>query len=211
MQVRIKYLLDRVASLVLLALLSPLFAAIALAIKLCDRGPVFFRQQRPGLNGELFSVWKFRTMIPDADKHLTASGRVTVSNRVTPVGRWLRAMSLDELPQLINIARGEMSFIGPRPLSMEHLPKLTAAQRERFAMRPGVTGLAQVNGRNTLKWSKRIEFDIQYIRSYSLWLDLKIICKTVRVVLTGDGIVLDRNPDDVDDLGPAIPAARKAA
>jgi lipopolysaccharide/colanic/teichoic acid biosynthesis glycosyltransferase len=193
--------------LLLLLLLSPLLAALALAVRLGDRGPVFFLQQRPGLDAKLFKIWKFRTMVPNADRFVDRQGRVTVANRVTPVGRFLRRTSLDELPQLINILLGEMSFIGPRPISLEHLHKLKPAQRQRFRMKPGVTGLAQINGRNTLKWSKRIEYDIEYIERYSLWLDLMILARTVPVVLTGAGIVLDRNPEDVDDLRQGAPDA----
>src|SRR5690606_37161318 len=114
----------------------------------------------PGLGAAPFTIWKFSSMVHDADRHLDEFGRVTVANRVTPVGSLLRKTSLDELPQLINILRGEMSFVGPRPTSPEHLPKLTAEQRGRFAMKPGVTGLAQINGRNTLKWSRRIQYDL---------------------------------------------------
>ncbi len=199
-QLTIKYRLDPLGALLLLVLLSPLFALITLALKLCDSGPVFFTQPRPGLDGKLFMIWKFRSMIPDADRHLDATGKVTVTNRVTTIGKFLRKTSLDELPQLFNILRGEMSFIGPRPMSLEHLPKLTTTQRERFRMKPGITGLAQINGRNTLKWSKRIEYDRAYIDGYSLWLDVKILAKTIGVIIRRDGFVLDRNADDVDDL-----------
>lgn len=195
----VKHLLDKVVSFVLLVALSPLLLFIALAIKTEDGGPVFFRQPRLGRNGSQFLIWKFRTMIVDADKYLDEMGRPT-QNRITLVGRFLRYLSLDELPQLINIFKGEMSVVGPRPALTSHLPRYTDVQKKRLQMRPGVTGLAQVNGRNTLRWSKRLEFDCWYVEHYSLWLDLKILAKTVKVVLFREGIVVDRNPDQVDDL-----------
>jgi lipopolysaccharide/colanic/teichoic acid biosynthesis glycosyltransferase len=198
-QVRVKYIIDRVGASVLLLLLSPLFILIALLIKLESRGPVFFLQQRPGLNVELFHIWKFRSMVENADQLLGQNGQAT-GDRITRLGKLLRALSLDELPQLINIVKGEMSFVGPRPALPGHLDRYTVEQKGRFAMKPGVTGLAQVNGRNTLKWSRRISYDLEYIKNYSLLLDVKILFKTVKVVLLREGIVLDRNPGQVDDL-----------
>ena len=112
----------------------------------------------------------------------------------------LRYLSLDELPQLINIIRGEMSFVGPRPGLLEHFHRYTQEQKKRVLMKPGVTGLAQIHGRNTLKWSKRIEYDLNYIENYSLWLDIKILLKTIKTTLCREGVVLDRNPEQVDDL-----------
>ena len=165
-----------------------------------DRGQIFFKHPRPGLNGDEFIIWKFRTMIPDADALLTNGWHVRNVNRLTRVGRILRLWSLDELPQLFNIIRGEMSFIGPRPGLCEHVDRYTEDQKKRFLMKPGITGLAQVNGRNTLKWSKRIEYDIEYIKNFSLLLDLKILVRTVKVILLREGIALDRNPEEVDDL-----------
>ena len=200
-QIRVKYTLDRLIGLIMLIFLLPFFIVIAFIIKAEDRGPIFFKQERPGLREKLFTIWKFRTMIPNADKFLDDKGRVNNINRVTRVGRILRSLSLDELPQLINIIRGEMSFIGPRPVLSQHLARYTELQKGRFVMKPGVTGLAQVNGRNTLRWSRRIEYDLQYIKEYSLWLDIKILVKTFKVALLREGIVLDRNPDQVDDLG----------
>jgi len=200
-QLIIKYALDRVLALALLLALSPLFVLIMIAVRLGDSGPVFFRQDRLGLNGRIFSIWKFRTMIVDADKHLEEDGSVKVV-RVTRIGRILRFLSLDELPQLLNILAGDMSFVGPRPALVEHLQRYTEHQRRRLGMKPGVTGLAQVNGRNQLRWSERIEYDIRYIDEYSLWLDLKILVKTIKVVFLREGVVLDRNPEQVDDLEP---------
>lgn len=200
-QLTIKHVLDRVVAGFLLIALAPVFFLIALMIKLEDGGRVFFRQRRPGLAGEAFEVWKFRTMVEDADRFLDKRGRAT-QERGTRIGRTLRRFSLDELPQLINIAWGEMSFVGPRPALMEHLPRYTDEQLERFRMKPGVTGLAQIHGRNSLPWSQRIRYDNEYIDNYSLTLDLKIAARTVPMVLGRRDISLDRNPDDVDDLGP---------
>lgn len=200
-QVTIKYSLDRLCGCLLLVPALVFFIPITVAIKLEDGGPVFFRQKRPGLHGKPFYIWKFRTMIPRADDLLgddqCVSGNIS---RVTKVGKLLRSTSLDELPQLFNIIKGEMSFIGPRPALYEAMERYTARQSQRFRMKPGITGLAQVNGRNLLKWSKRLEYDVWYVEHFSLWLDLKIMLKTVKVVLLREGIVLDRNPDQVDDL-----------
>lgn len=187
-------------AVVLLVGLAPLIAIISIAILSFDGHPVFFRQARLKDCRKDFQIWKFRTMIANADDFLSDEG-VATRYRITRTGKWLRLLSLDELPQLINILRGEMSFVGPRPALPEHRHRYTEQQMRRLAMRPGVTGLAQVNGRNTLKWSKRIEYDIKYIESYSLLLDIKILLKTVVVVLFGKEIVIDRNADKVDDLG----------
>jgi len=199
-QISIKYCLDRVLGALLFLVFAIFFLPISIAIKIEDGGPVFFRQKRPGLYGKPFYIWKFRTMIPDADALLEGQRVNPNINRVTKTGKVLRYMSLDELPQIINIVSGEMSLIGPRPPLWEHVSRYTEEQKKRFLMKPGMTGLAQVNGRNLLKWSKRIEYDLQYIENYSLWLDLKILFKTIKVVLFREGIVLDRNPDQVDDL-----------
>jgi lipopolysaccharide/colanic/teichoic acid biosynthesis glycosyltransferase len=139
-------------------------------------------------------------MIPDADTLLDAQGRVGGINRITRVGHWLRLTRLDELPQLINILKGEMSFVGPRPVLPSHLNRYTEFQKQRFRMKPGVTGLAQINGRNQLKWSERIRLDVEYINTYSLALDVRILIRTTGVVFRREGISLDRNPEQVDDL-----------
>lgn len=206
-QIKLKYVFDRLAALVLLVLLAPLLGLIALAIKLYDGGNVFFRQKRLGLDGKPFVIWKFRTMVPDADKLLDAEGRVGNVNRVTRIGQLLRSLSLDELPQLTNIVKGEMSFVGPRPTPVQLYARYTARQKGRLRAKPGITGLAQISGRNTLKWSQRIECDLRYIEDYSLLLDLIILAKTPKVVIFREGIVQDRNPEQVDDLGPAEPVS----
>lgn len=202
-QVWIKRLADRVGGVILILAMAPLLGLIAIAVKLEDGGPAFFCQPRVGLDRNIFRIWKFRTMVVEADRFLDAGGRVGKVDRITRVGRVLRRLSLDELPQALNIAKGEMSFIGPRPVLADHLPRYTEAQKQRFAMKPGVTGLAQVNGRNTLPWSQRLEYDVQYITNYSLWLDCKILLRTVKTVLLREGVVLDRNPEEIDDLPPA--------
>lgn len=200
-QVQMKYLCDRILSILLFILLVPFFVIIALVIKFDDGQTVFFRQKRTGWHGQEFLIWKFRTMVPNADTFLDASGRIGNVNRITRVGKILRYLSLDELPQLINIMKGEMSFIGPRPVLCDRLERYSDEQKKRLLMKPGVTGLAQVNGRNTLKWSERIAYDVWYVEHYSLWLDLKILMNTVRVVFKREGIVLDRKPELYDDLG----------
>jgi len=202
-QLAVKHAGDRVAAGVLLLLLSPAFAVIGLLVWLEDGRPIFFRQDRVGRYGRRFLIWKFRTMVVDADRLLDKEGRVHGDGRITRAGRFLRLTSLDELPQLINVIRGEMSFIGPRPGLKEHYDRYTAAQRRRYDMRPGVTGLAQVNGRNTLPWSRRIAYDLEYIDQFSLWQDVKILAKTIAIVATGKNVVLDRNPELVDDLPPS--------
>jgi len=202
-QLAVKHAGDRVAAGVLLLLLSPAFAVIGLLVWLEDGRPIFFRQDRVGRYGRRFLIWKFRTMVVDADRLLDKEGRVHGDGRITRAGRFLRLTSLDELPQLINVIRGEMSFIGPRPGLKEHYDRYTAAQRRRYDMRPGVTGLAQVNGRNTLPWSRRIAYDLEYIDQFSLWQDVKILAKTIAIVATGKNLVLDRNPELVDDLPPS--------
>ncbi len=198
----VKAVFDRLAAAVLLILLSPVFAVIALLIYLQDRGPVFFLQKRIGKDEKQFTIYKFRSMIVNADDLLDQKEILKTGKRITRVGAFLRKTSLDEIPQLINVLRGEMSFVGPRPVLVETLYRLTDEQKKRFRMKPGITGLATVSGRNLLKWSKRIELDNHYIDNFHLGNDLVILFKTVRVALTGEGVVLDRNCDDVDDLAP---------
>ena len=200
-QLFVKYCLDRVIALLLLLVLAPLLMIVAVSIRLVDHGPVFFYQDRIGFNRRIFSMWKFRTMIVDADQYLESDGSVK-TDRITSIGKALRYLSLDELPQLVNILKGEMSLVGPRPALPSHLNRYTATQARRLEMKPGITGLAQIRGRNQLKWSKRIEYDIEYIDGFSLWLDLKILLATIKVVIRREGIVLDRNPEQVDDLMP---------
>ena len=189
----LKRIFDFLASALLLLLLSPLLLGIALAIKLTSKGPVFFLQERAGVNGQPFTIFKFRTMVVNAEN--IGDGVYTGANdaRITKVGTFLRDWSLDELPQLINIVRGDMSIIGPRPTLMYQIEQYDAHQFKRLHARPGVTGWAQVNGRNALSWPERIELDVWYVENWSLLLDLKILIKTVGVVFKREGIYAEKS------------------
>ena len=185
----LKRIVDVLAgSIALLVLASP-FAAVALAIKLDDRGPVFFRQERVGKGGRVFRVWKFRTMVVDAvSKGL---GVVVAHNdeRITRVGRFLRNSGVDELPQILNVLVGEMSLVGPRPTLAYQVERYNATQRRRLEVRPGITSLAVVSGRNALSWNERIDLDVWYIDHWSPALDLKILLRTLWCVLvTREGL-----------------------
>jgi lipopolysaccharide/colanic/teichoic acid biosynthesis glycosyltransferase len=171
-------------SLVLLPLALPLLALTWL-IRCRLGSPVLFRQVRPGLNGKPFTMVKFRTM---TDERGPDGALLPDAQRMTPFGRFLRASSLDELPELWNVLRGEMSLVGPRPLLMEYLPLYTPEQTRRHEVRPGITGWAQVNGRNAISWPDKFELDVWYVDNQSLWLDIKILWMTVRKVLVRDGI-----------------------
>lgn len=180
-----KRLFDIAAALLGLLLLAPLLAVLAWQIHRRIGAPVLFRQVRPGLHGKPFELIKFRTM-RDA---LDAEGRpLPDAERLTPFGSFLRACSLDELPELWNVLKGDMSLVGPRPLLMEYLPLYSPEQRRRHATRPGITGWAQVNGRNALSWEEKFRLDVWYVDHQSLWLDLRIILLTLRKVLVRDGI-----------------------
>lgn len=168
-----------------LIVLSPILAVVVLLIALRMGFPVLFRQTRPGYKGEPFEVIKFRTMRGAFD----AAGRpLTDSERLTPLGRTLRRTSLDEIPQLWNVLRGDMSLIGPRPLLMEYLERYTPEQMRRHDAKPGITGLAQVSGRNNVPWEEKFKLDVWYVDHWSLWLDLKILIKTVLKVLKAEGV-----------------------
>ena len=197
MQLIIKNFFDKFFAIFLLALLSPLFVFICILIKFT--GPIFFLQPRLGKHGKVFTLIKFRTMIVDADNYLDAMGFPT-KERVTRIGKFLRKSSLDEIPQLINIILGQMSFVGPRPALVSHWNKYTKEQKKRTKMLPGITGWAQVNGRNKILWSKRIELDIKYINEFSLWFDLIILLKTIKFLFQKKDILLDRDILE-DDLG----------
>jgi lipopolysaccharide/colanic/teichoic acid biosynthesis glycosyltransferase len=163
----------------------PLMVAVAAAIRLGMGSPVLFRQRRAGLNGQPFTILKFRTMEPET------SGRWdpgTDAMRLTTLGRWLRRWSLDELPQLLNILRGDMGWVGPRPLPVSYLSRYSVSQLRRHAVRPGLTGWAQVNGRNAVDWPERLAMDVWYVDHVSLALDLRILVLTVHCALSGQGL-----------------------
>ncbi|MBS3946931.1 MAG: sugar transferase [Dethiobacter sp.] len=174
--------MDFWGSLFALMLISPLFLGVAVAIKLDSSGPVFFRQERAGKDGRVFKIFKFRTMVVDAE---TMGAGVFVEkedSRITKVGKWLRDTSLDELPQLINVLLGEMSLVGPRPTLPYQVERYDERQRQRLLLRPGITGWAQVSGRNSLTWPEKIELDIWYVENWSLRLDIKILWQTIYVI-----------------------------
>ncbi len=166
-------------------IMVPIIILLILIIYIKHSGHVFFTQTRPGLNGQPFKMVKFRTMTDDRNKDGTL---LSDAERLTPFGRWLRASSLDELPELWNVLRGEMSLVGPRPLLMEYLPLYTTEQVRRHDMRPGITGWAQVNGRNAISWEEKFKLDAWYVDNQSFWLDIKILWLTVKKVLMRDGI-----------------------
>jgi lipopolysaccharide/colanic/teichoic acid biosynthesis glycosyltransferase len=177
--------IDIILSSVLLVLLSPLMGAIALLVWWKLGRPVLFRQVRPGLHGKPFVMYKFRTMTNERD----AEGNLLPDDkRLTPFGKWLREFSLDELPELFNVLKGDMSLVGPRPLLMQYLDRYTPEQARRHEVKPGITGWAQVNGRNILSWEEKFQMDVWYVDNWSLWLDIKILWRTLWVALRHEGI-----------------------
>ncbi|AXF44062.1 sugar transferase [Acinetobacter johnsonii] len=181
----LKRLLDIVIASSALVLLSPVYAFVAYKVRKNLGSPVLFRQVRPGLKGKPFEMIKFRSMKDAVD----AQGNpLPDSERLTPFGQMLRSSSLDEMPELWNVIKGEMSIVGPRPLLMEYLPLYNEQQAKRHNVRPGITGYAQVNGRNAISWEKKFELDTWYVENRSLWLDFKIMLKTVQKVLSKDDI-----------------------
>jgi lipopolysaccharide/colanic/teichoic acid biosynthesis glycosyltransferase len=184
----IRRLFDVIVSAAALSLSSPVLLAAIVAIKLESRGPAIYRQRRSGLRGAPFDMLKLRTMV-DGAEHVGAGLAVDAGDsRITRVGALLRRTSLDELPNLVNVLRGEMSLIGPRPTLPVQVAQYTPRQRERLAVKPGITGWAQVNGRASLPWSERIELDVYYVEHRSLALDLQILLRTPALVLGGSGL-----------------------
>ena len=181
----LKRILDVVIASTALVLLSPVYALVAYKVKKNMGSPVLFRQTRPGLHGQPFAMIKFRSMKDALD---AAGNPLPDSERLTPFGKMLRATSLDEMPELWNVIKGDMSIVGPRPLLMEYLPLYNSEQAKRHEVRPGITGYAQVNGRNAISWEKKFELDTWYVENQSLWLDFKIMLKTVKKVLAKDDI-----------------------
>jgi exopolysaccharide biosynthesis polyprenyl glycosylphosphotransferase len=193
----IKGTFDKVVALTALIMLAPLMACIALAVKLSDGGPALFRQTRVGRDGQLFTVYKFRTMVSDAEKQKSALRAQNEGNgllfkirddpRITPIGAWLRRYSLDELPQLLNVLKGDMSLVGPRPALSAEAAEYDYYVRRRLAVKPGVTGLWQVSGRSDLSWEEAVRLDVRYVEQWSLMLDLQILWKTWSAVIRGSG------------------------
>jgi len=188
LQLALKRVFDLVLSLLCLVVLAPVLALIALCISLDSPGDVFFKLRVAGRDGKPFDQWKFRTMIQNARDTAHRFETSATDPRITRIGRFLRRWSLDELPQLWNILRGEMSLVGPRPAFLEVAQRYSPDQARRLQMRPGLTGLAQLQGRNLLPWEQRIVLDIAYIDRYSLWLDTKTLWRTIPLLLRGTGV-----------------------
>lgn len=183
-----KRILDFIASVLGLILLSPVLVVLSVLVRFFLGSPVIFRQQRPGLHGKPFVIYKFRTMADarDAKGELCPDG-----DRLTRLGSFLRRTSLDELPELLNVLKGDMSLVGPRPLLMRYTPYFSARERLRFSVLPGITGWAQINGRNESSWDQRLSDDVWYVENRSFRLDLKILCKTISRVFRRQGVVAD--------------------
>ncbi len=181
----IKRFFDMFSSLIALIILSPLMIVTAILVRIKLGSPVFFKQERPGLNEKIFTLYKFRTMTDERDEN----GEFLPDEvRLTKFGMFLRSTSIDELPELFNILKGDMSVIGPRPLLVEYLPRYNEHQKRRHEVRPGLSGWAQVNGRNTVGWEDKFNMDVEYVDNYSLKMDIKILFMTIVNVLKHDGI-----------------------
>lgn len=184
-----KRMFDLVLSILGVIILSPLFLIIALLVYINLGRPIFFKQRRPGLHGEPFIMYKFRSMTNKKDKY---GNLLPNEERMTPFGQALRSTSLDELPELFNVIKGDMSLVGPRPLRMGYLDLYSKEQARRHDVRPGITGWAQIHGRNKVDWPERFKMDVWYVDNQSLWLDIRIIYKTFATVVTREGV----NPED---------------
>ncbi len=181
----IKRAIDFFGALLALIVLSPVLCVLCILVHVKLGSPVLFKQQRPGKNGKIFTLYKFRTMTDECDEN----GELLPDEvRLTKFGQIMRSFSLDELPEFVNILKGDMSFVGPRPLLTEYLELYSERQAMRHNVRPGLTGLAQANGRNLLTWEDRFEYDVEYVENVSLWLDIKVLVKTVSGVLKREGI-----------------------
>ena len=182
-----KRLIDVTAALLVLIFFSPLFIGVYLLLML-SQNSAFFTQDRPGKNGKVFKLIKFKTM---SDKRDAQGNLLPDAERLTKVGKWVRSTSLDELPQLINVLKGDMSLIGPRPLLIKYLPLYSETQKRRHEVKPGITGWAQVNGRNAISWNKKFEYDVWYVDHLSFLLDCKIVWRTIKKVIIREGISSD--------------------
>ena len=187
----IKRIFDITLTLIGALFLFPVFLLTALMVKIKLEAPLFFKQVRPGLNGNLFNMYKFRSMTNECDK----DGNLLIDEvRLTKFGKFLRSTSLDELPGLWNVLKGDMSLVGPRPLLVEYLPLYSEKQSRRHEIKPGITGWAQVNGRNAISWDEKFDLDVWYVDNQSFWLDIKILWLTVQKVISRDGV----SPEGVD-------------
>jgi lipopolysaccharide/colanic/teichoic acid biosynthesis glycosyltransferase len=194
----IKSLGDRLLAAIALILLSPFVAILAIAIYFKMGSPVIFSQARVGKNNSIFTFYKFRTMTDQRD----SDGKLLPDmERLTPLGEFLRQTSLDELPQLWNVLQGDMSFIGPRPLITAYLERYTPEQARRHEVTPGITGWAQINGRNSITWEKKFQLDLWYIDHWSLWLDIKILLQTVIKIVSREGVDEDQNTTSSEFMG----------
>lgn len=196
-----KRMVDFCLACIGLVLVSPVFLIISILVRLKLGKPIIFKQQRPGLNEKIFTLYKFRTMTDEKDEF---GNLLSDEIRLTKFGAFLRSTSLDKLPELINIIKGDMSIVGPRPLLVKYLPLYNSVQRQRHNVRPGLTGLAQINGRNSIKWEEKFDYDITYIKELSLLLDLKIIIKTIQIIFTRDGINSETNVTMEEFMGEVI-------
>ena len=181
----IKHIMDFISALIALLLLSPIFLIISIVLLFSNKGKPFFVQKRPGKNGRIFSIIKFKTMNDKKD----ASGNLLPDyQRITSFGNFIREKSLDEIPQLLNVLKGDMSIVGPRPLLVSYLPLYSKEEAKRHLVKPGITGWAQVNGRNTISWKQKFEYDVWYVNQIGFWTDLKILFKTVGKVFNSEGV-----------------------
>ncbi|MFS0861481.1 sugar transferase [Fredinandcohnia sp. 179-A 10B2 NHS] len=180
-----KRILDIIGAIFLLLLFSPIMIATAIIILISMGSPIFFKQIRPGLHGKPFTIYKFRTMI---DKRDSTGKMLPGKHRLTRFGIWLRKYSLDELPQLFNVLKGQLSLVGPRPLLTEYLTLYTKEQARRHEVKPGITGWAQINGRNSIDWDQKFDLDLWYVENQSIWIDIKILLLTIKKVIKKEGI-----------------------
>jgi sugar transferase EpsL len=197
-KIRGKRLLDLSLGISLAGVLAPVLAAVAFLVRVTLGRPIFFRQERPGFQGKPFLIYKFRTMTEDRD---ACGDLLPDAQRLGKLGRFLRMTSLDELPELFNVLKGEMSLVGPRPLLMQYVGRYTPEQARRHEVRPGITGWAQIHGRNTAFLSRRLAMDVWYVDHCSPWLDLRILLLTALKVLRSEGVIPDQDVSEIDDCG----------
>lgn len=194
----IKRSIDFVLSLIAIIILSPVLVIVALLVRIKLGGPVLFKQKRPGLNEKVFTMYKFRTMTDERD----SEGELLPDEvRLTKFGKTLRSTSLDELPELFNILKGDMAIVGPRPLLIQYLPLYNDRQKKRHCVKPGITGYAQVNGRNSITWEEKFEYDVYYVYNITIALDINVFFKTIEIVLKRDGINSDSDATMEDFKG----------